>query len=87
MTPNEIQAAIIKAGTNQKAIAEYLGINVHMVWRVVNGMGRSARVEAELIKIIGYDIFGGPASRGPKKKVWTGQVIITKYPSAEAVAA
>jgi hypothetical protein len=43
MTPNEIQAAIIKAGTNQKAIAEYLGINVHMVWRVVNGMGRSAR--------------------------------------------
>lgn len=74
MTPNEIKAAIQRAGTSQAAIAEYLGLNASTVMRVVNKKGRSARVEAELKKICGKDVFDKPAKIGRPKSVWTGSV-------------
>ncbi|WP_161499705.1 helix-turn-helix domain-containing protein [Limnohabitans sp. TS-CS-82] len=73
MTPNEIKAAILRAGTNQAAIASYLDVTVQSVWRVVNGTMRSARIEAELEKITGCPIHASVSRRGRKKAVWSGE--------------
>jgi hypothetical protein len=83
MKPNEIKAAIIKADTNQRALAAYLGISYAVVSRVVNGKCRSARVEAELANIIGHNPFPPVVRSGAKKKVWSGVPVVTHYPSAE----
>lgn len=74
MKPNDIKAAISRAGTSQNAIAEYLDLSATTVSGVVNGKTRSARVEAELAKIIGKAPFGPPAKKGPKKSTWHGSV-------------
>ncbi|MDO8769564.1 MAG: helix-turn-helix domain-containing protein [Burkholderiaceae bacterium] len=76
MKPMDIRAAISRAGTSQIAIAQYLDLSPTTVSQVVNGKSRSARVEAELAKIIGKPPFGPPARKGPQKKsAWTGQVL------------
>lgn len=77
-----IKAAIVAAGTSQSAIAEYLKISPSSVARVVAGKNRSARIEAELAKILGRMPFGPPGKRGRKKTVWEGRVA-----SAETEAA
>jgi transcriptional regulator with XRE-family HTH domain len=79
MKANDIKAAIASAGTSQSAIAEFLGLSTTTVSGVVNGKTRSARVEAELAKIIGRPPFGLPARKGRAKTTWNGK--------AQAVAA
>lgn len=74
MNPQDIQAAIVKANTSQTAIAKHLGVSGGTVWRVINGRGRSARVEAELEKICGKHPFGAPAKKGRPASVWNGQL-------------
>ena len=79
MNATDIKTAIARAGTSQSAIAEYLDVSATTVSGVVNGKTRSARVEAELAKIIGKPPFGLPARKGPAKTTWNGK--------AQAVAA
>jgi transcriptional regulator with XRE-family HTH domain len=81
MDSSAIKAAIEAAGTSQSAIAEYLGVSTSSVARVVAGKGRSARVEAELAKILGRLPFGPPGKRGRKKTIWEGRVVA---PQSEA---
>ena len=73
MKPQDTKAAIAKAGTTQKAIADYLGVTTHSVGRVINGTMRSARIEAELQKLTGKPLHDKPSVRGRRKTVWTGQ--------------
>lgn len=75
MEPEDIKAAIAKAGTSQSGIAEYLGLTTGVVCAVVNKKTRSPRVERELEKITGKPIYDQPAKRGRKKLVWTGRVV------------
>jgi lambda repressor-like predicted transcriptional regulator len=77
MNPNDIKAAISKAGTTQAAIADHLGISKNSLWRVVNGTMRSARIEAELQKITGRPIYTTKLARGRQKSVWTGRAVHT----------
>jgi transcriptional regulator with XRE-family HTH domain len=81
MESRAINEAIQRAGTSQAAIAEYLGVSTSSVHQVVNGKCRSARIEAELAKIVGRLPFGPPGKPGRKKTVWKGQVA---KPQAEA---
>ena len=76
MSPAEIKSAIAKAGTSQAAIAGFLGVTVQTVNAVVNGRMRSPRVEAELAKIVGPDVFKPYEKKkgGRPKTVWTGQL-------------
>jgi predicted XRE-type DNA-binding protein len=73
MNPNEIKAEIVKAGTNQTAIASFLGVSVQSVWRVVNKTMRSARIEAHIQKITGKPVYESVGKRGRKKAVWSGE--------------
>jgi predicted transcriptional regulator len=74
MNPTDIKAAIDRAGTSQTAIAEYLGITTTAVSRVVTGKARSARVEAELLKICGKAIYATAIKTGRVKTTWNGAV-------------
>jgi predicted XRE-type DNA-binding protein len=74
MNPSDIKAAIDRAGTSQTAIAEYLGIKTTAVNRVVQGKARSARVEAELLKICGKAVYATPSKAGRTKTTWNGAV-------------
>lgn len=74
MKPEDIRAAIAKAGTSQRAIAEYLRVKPQSVSRVVNGQMRSARIEDELAKITGKPIHQTRNKPGRKKLVWNGAV-------------
>lgn len=71
--PQDIKAAIAKAGTSQTAIARHLGVRMNSVSRVINGTLRSQRIEAELQKITGKPLHDTPSVRGRRKTVWTGQ--------------
>lgn len=73
MKPQDTKAAIAKAGTSQTAIADYLGVSINSVSRVINGTMRSKRIEAELQKITGKPLHDKPSVRGRRKTVWTGQ--------------
>ena len=72
MTPNEIKAAIVRAGTNQTAMAAHLGVTRSALWRVVNGNMRSAKIESALEKLTGKPIHSDKAKRGRQKSVWNG---------------
>jgi len=74
MEPADIKAAIERAGTNQSAIARYLGVTTGHMAHVVNKKVRSARVEAELEKITGRPIHEARAKRGRRMAVWNGRV-------------
>ncbi len=74
MEPVDIKAAIERAGTNQSAIARYLGVTTGHVANVVNKKTRSALVEAELQKITGRPIHEQRAKRGRRMAMWNGQV-------------
>jgi len=75
MEPADIKAAIEKAGTNQAAIARYLGMTTGHIAQVVNKKVRSARVEAELQKITGRPVYDAPANkRGRTMGVWDGRI-------------
>jgi predicted XRE-type DNA-binding protein len=74
MKPNLIKAEITKANTTQAAIAAYLDVSAMSVSRVINGTMRSERIEAELTKIIGKNIFKPKSKAGRKRSVWTGKV-------------
>lgn len=74
MEPEDIKAAIAKAGTSQSGIAAYLGVTTGVVSAVVNKKMRSARVERELEKITKKPIYSNPAKRGRKRLAWSGQV-------------
>lgn len=74
MNVTDIKAGIAKAGTSQKAIADYLGICSTAVGHVIRGTARSARVEAEIAKIMGEPMYPTFAKRGPKKTKWNGEV-------------
>ncbi|MBK1683417.1 hypothetical protein [Rhodoferax fermentans] len=76
MEPADIKAAIERAGTNQSAIARYLGVTTGHIAQVVNKKVRSARVEAELQKITGRPIHAQKAKRGRRMAVWNGQVAV-----------
>jgi DNA-binding transcriptional regulator YiaG len=75
MKSSEIKTAIANAGTSQAAIAAYLGISTTLVSQVIGGKSRSARVEAELIKICGRNPFPPKRSAHRAKTVWTGKVL------------
>lgn len=51
MTPDDIRAKIVQAGTSQTAIAKFLKVRPASVGRVISGAMRSARIEAELLSI------------------------------------
>lgn len=76
MNPEAIKSAIEKAGTSQAAIARFLGVTVQSVNAVVNGRMRSPRIEKELAKIVGPDVFKPYEKKkcGKPKTVWTGQL-------------
>ncbi len=74
MQPYEIKAAIMRVGTSQSAIAEYLGVTRSCVVRVISGQARSARIEAELEKITGKPIHPDRPKPGRVKTVWNGEV-------------
>lgn len=75
MTPEDIRAKIIQAGTSQTAIAKFLKVRPASVGRVITGAMRSQRIEVELEKIIGGKVFAEPPKkRGRPKTVWTGQI-------------
>lgn len=74
VNPQDIKAAIAKAGTSQTAIAAHLGVSITSVYRVINGTLRSTRIENELQKITGKPLHATPAKRGRRKTVWTGAV-------------
>lgn len=74
MKPSTIKAAIIAAGTSQRAIADYLQVSPGAVNRVINGSMRSYRIEQELLKITGKPIYSTASRPGRKKTVWTGKV-------------
>lgn len=69
----DIKAAIVAAGTTQRAIATHLGVSEQSLARVISGGMRSARIEAELEKVTGIKLYDAPARRGRVKSVWTGQ--------------
>lgn len=71
--PQDIKAAIAKAGTSQTAIARHLGVQLNSVSRVINGTLRSQRIEAELQKLTGKPLHDTPSVRGRRRTVWTGQ--------------
>lgn len=73
MKPQDIKAAIARAGTSQTAIAVHLGVRLNSVSRVINGTMRSTKIEAELQKITGKPLHAAPPVRGRRKTVWTGQ--------------
>jgi hypothetical protein len=70
MTPNDIKAALVKAGTNQSALAEYLNVSVSTVCKVINKTARSARVEKEIDAIAGKSCFAPYRKPGRVKLVW-----------------
>lgn len=73
-SPAEIKSAIVRAGTSQSAIAEYLGVTAQSVWRVIHGGFRSPRIEAELAKITGCPVREPRLHRRVRAKtVWNGQ--------------
>lgn len=72
MKPEDIRAAIVKAGTSQAAIATYLGVKPQSVARVIAGQMRSARIEDELAKITGCPIHQKRNPKGRRKAVWNG---------------
>lgn len=74
ISTNTIKAAIASAGTNQSAIAKFLGVSVTTVSKVVNKNARSAKIELELEKIVGKGCFGPARKPGRSKAVWTGQI-------------
>lgn len=74
MKPTDIKTAIAVAGTNQRAIATYLGVSTTLVSQVVSGKSRSARVEAELSKICGHNVFPPRRPAHRIKAVWNGKV-------------
>ena len=74
MKPEDIRAAIARAGTIQAAIAEYLDVRPQTVSRVINGQSRSARIEDELAKITGKPIHASRNKPGRRKSVWNGAV-------------
>lgn len=73
MKPEDIKAAISRAGTSQQAIADHLGVTANSVSRVVHRLMRSQRIEAELQKITGQPLHATKAVRGRKKTVWSGR--------------
>lgn len=75
MNPLHIKSAIIKAGTSQTAIAEYLGVSPTSVGRVIAGSLRSLKIETELAKIVGQPLRSEPHRKpGRPKTVWNGQL-------------
>ena len=70
--PKEVAAAIVAAGTTQRAIATHLGVTQQSLGRVISGSMRSAKIEAELEKVTGIKLYDAPARRGRVKSVWTG---------------
>jgi hypothetical protein len=72
MKPAHIKAGIAAAETTQQAIADHLGVSVQAVGRVVSGSMRSARIEAELSRIVGKPIHTTKSTPGRKKSVWKG---------------
>lgn len=73
MKPQEIKAAIVKAGTTQVAIATHLGVTPQSLGRVIAGRMRSARIEAELEKLTGKPIHAHKSKPGRQRAVWNGQ--------------
>jgi len=73
MTPEEIKAAIARAGTTQTAIASHLDVRVQSIGRVIKGTMRSAKIEAELAKLTGKPLHASQAKPGRPKSTWNGQ--------------
>lgn len=72
MNKTDIKAAIERAGTSQAAIAEYLKVTPTCVGRVIAGTMRSKRVEDELEKLVGKQIFGKSRKPGRIKTTYNG---------------
>ena len=76
MKPNDIKAEIMRAGTNPEAIARHLNVSGTAVRRVIDGKLRSAKIEAEIIKITGPKAFTAVKPKAKRQKaVWTGRVL------------
>ncbi len=75
MNPIDVQVAIMKAGTSQKAIADYLGVSPTAIGRVIKGTMRSHLIEKEIEKIVGKKFFPPKRKPGRAKTVWTGRVV------------
>lgn len=82
MNPIDIQIAIMRAGTSQKAIADYLGVSPTAIGRVIKGTMRSAPIEKEIEKIVGKKFFPPKRKPGRAKTVWNGRVVCKRGASA-----
>lgn len=59
ITPNRHESAWIRykmelAGTDTSCVARSLGVSQPAVTRVISGLSHSARIEAEIARIIGF---------------------------------
>ena len=77
MKPNDIKAAIQRAGTTQVAIAQYLGVSPSTMNQVISGRTRSARVEAEINKICGKAVFAAPRPAHRPRSSYNGTEQVT----------
>lgn len=62
MDPEDIKAAIGKAGSSQSAIARAHACSVTAVWAVIHGIGRSRPIARRISKVTGL----------PLHKLWPG---------------
>jgi predicted ArsR family transcriptional regulator len=72
MKPEEIKAAIVRAGTSQVAIATHLGVTPQSVGRVIKKTMRSERIERELEKLTGGPIHAKKSKVGRPRATWNG---------------
>lgn len=56
MTPIEIKIALLRRGVSQRDIARKLGVTYTAVSNVINGQGRSRRIEALIKAVILGDV-------------------------------
>ncbi|MFY3986097.1 helix-turn-helix domain-containing protein [Achromobacter xylosoxidans] len=68
MHPEDIKAALRKAGVTQAALADELDIARSSVAQAISGSIRSARIQARIAEIIGK----------PVKEIWPGQIVLRR---------
>lgn len=73
MPPNEIRIAFLRAGITQSEIARELDVSGTLIWRIIEGVSRSDRVQQAISRRLGIDkdkiwpsiyLNGGPIKKG-----------------------
>lgn len=68
MHPEDIKAALRKAGKTQAVLAEELEVARSSVAQAIAGSIRSARIQARIAEVIGK----------PVKEIWPGQIVLRR---------